>query len=129
MPIGTQPTAELFAARKERLRTELEKRRLPILVVSSPVNIFYLTGFHGTAGVVLFERSEAVMWVDPRYTLQARGQARGVEVIEARTGLLKAVSGWLKKRRAGVVGYDDLHLSCAEFRGLERESPRTTRWQ
>jgi Xaa-Pro aminopeptidase len=127
--MGTQPTGELFVARQERLRTELDKRRLPIFVVSSPVNIFYLTGFHGTAGVVIFERSEAVMWVDPRYTLQARGEARGVEVIEARRGLLKAVGGWLKKRRASVVGYEDLHVSCAEFRSLERESPRTTRWQ
>ena len=129
MPTGIQPPAELFAARQQRLRTKLEKRRLPILVVSSPVNIFYMTGFYGTAGIALFERFEAVIWVDPRYTLQARDQARGVEVIEARTGLFKAVGGWLKKRRAGLAGYEDSHLSCAEFRGLERESPRTTRWQ
>jgi Xaa-Pro aminopeptidase len=127
--MGTHPTAGLFAARQQHLRTELEKQRLPILVVSSPVNIFYLTGFHGTAGVALFERSEAVIWVDPRYTLQAREQACGVEVIEARTGLLKALGRWLKKRRAGVAGYEDSHLSCAEFRRLERASPRTTRWQ
>jgi Xaa-Pro aminopeptidase len=129
MPMGTKPTAELFAARQQHLRTVLEKRRLPILVVSSPVNVFYLTGFHGTAGVALFERSEAVIWVDPRYTLQAREQARGVEVIETRTGLFKAVGRWLKKKRAGFAGYEDSHLSCAEFKGLERESPRSTRWQ
>lgn len=124
-----QPTAELLAVRQQRLRTTLEKRRLPILVVSNPVNIFYLTGFHGTAGVALFERFEAVIWVDPRYTLQARGQACGVEVIEARTGLFKAVGRWLKKRRSRLAGYEDSHLSCAEFRGLQRQSPGTTRWQ
>jgi len=124
-----QPTAELFAARQQGLRTWLEKRRLPILMVSNPINIFYLTGFHGTAGIALFERLEAVIWVDPRYTLQAQGQARGVEVIEARTGLFKAVGRWLKKRRARLAGYEDSHLSCAQFRILKRESPRTMRWQ
>ena len=124
-----QPTTELLAARQQHLRTELEKRRLPILVVSSPVNIFYLTGFHGTAGVALFDRFEAVLWVDPRYTLQARDQASGVEVIEARTGLFKAVGRRLTKRRARLAGYEDAHLSCAQFKNLERESPRTTRWQ
>jgi Xaa-Pro aminopeptidase len=128
MPVETQPSAELFAARQERLRTVLEKRQMPILVVSSPVNIFYLTGFHGTTGVALFESSEAVIWVDPRYTLQARDQAHGAEVIESRTGLFKAAGRWLRKRRARIAGYEDSHLSCAEFRSLERESPRTTRW-
>jgi Xaa-Pro aminopeptidase len=129
MLTDAQPTASLFAARQQRLRTQLDKRRLQIIIVSKPVNIFYLTGFRGTAGVALFERSEAVLWVDPRYTLQARDQAHGMEVIEARTGLFKAVGRWLKKRRARLAGYEDSHLSCAGFKGLERESPRNMRWQ
>jgi Xaa-Pro aminopeptidase len=98
-------------------------------MVSNPINIFYLTGFHGTAGIALFERLEAVIWVDPRYTLQARAQAHGVEVIEVRTGLFKAAGRWLKKRRARLAGYEDSHLSCAEFTSLQRQSPGSTRWQ
>lgn len=129
MPTSAQPGAEVLAARKERLRAQLERRRMPVLVVSHPANIFYLTGFRGTAGVAVFAGSEAVLWVDPRYTLQARDQAQGVEVLEARTGLLKALGRWLKKRRPRLGGYEDSHLSCAGFRGLEHESPRSMRWQ
>jgi len=123
-----QLAAEVFRARRERLGARLERRRLPILVVSNPVNIFYLTGFRGTAGVAVFARSEALLWVDPRYTLQARQQARGVEVIEAKTGLFKAVGRWLKKRRPRLGGYEDSHLTCAGFRSLEEESPSGMRY-
>ncbi len=129
MLTDAQPTAALFTARQERLRAQLKRRRLPILVVSNPVNIFYLTGFRGTAGVAVFERSEAVLWVDPRYTLQARDQAHFVEVIEAKTGLFKALGRWLRRRKPSLGGYEDSHVSCAEFRSLEREGPRSTRWQ
>jgi Xaa-Pro aminopeptidase len=129
MPTLVQPGADVLALRQERLRARLARRRLPILVVSNPVNIFYLTGFRGTAGVAVFERSEALLWVDPRYTLQARQQAQGVEVIEARAGLFKAAGRWLKKRKSRLGGYEDSHLTCAAFRSLEHESPPGMRYQ
>jgi Xaa-Pro aminopeptidase len=129
MRISAQPGAEVLTARQERLRVQLERRRLPILVVSNPVNIFYLTGFRGTAGVAVFGGSEAVLWVDPRYTLQARDQAHAVEVFEAAAGLFRALGRWLKKRRPHLGGYEDSHLTCAAFRALELEGPRSMRWQ
>ncbi len=71
-------------ARQQRLRALLGRRKLSLIIASKPANIFYLTGFRGSAGVAVFESSEAVLWVDPRYTLQARTSAFGVELIEAR---------------------------------------------
>jgi len=129
MPTVVQAGTDVLAARQQRFRVQLERRGLPIFVVTNPVNIFYLTGFRGTAGVAVFERSEALLWVDPRYTLQARQQAEGAEVIEAKTGLFKAVGRWLKKRKPRLVGYEDSHLSCAGFKSLEHESPPRMRYQ
>src|SRR5208283_3025140 len=80
--------------RQAALRAALEERRLPFLLVTNLTNIAYLTGFRGTAGVALFHSREGILWVDPRYTLQAREEARGVEVIEERKGLHKAVAAW-----------------------------------
>ena len=77
----------------------MEEQRLPCLLVTNLTNIAYLTGFRGSAGVALFTSREGVLWVDPRYTLQAQEQARGVEVIEERKGLLKAVAEWLKSEQ------------------------------
>ncbi len=116
-----------FPGRQERLRALLEARQLPLLVVSNPVNIFYLTGFRGSAGVAVFGGSEASLWVDPRYTLQAHEQAQGVRVLEEKGSLLKAAGRWLGRKRLGVTGYDDSYLSCAAFRQLQSYVPRGLR--
>src|SRR5215472_2496883 len=88
------------ASRRERLRSLLAKRKLSGQLVTKPENLFYLTGFRGSAGAAIFAGNEAVLWVDPRYTLQAREQvpsATGVSLIEERQSLLKGVARWLRK--------------------------------
>ena len=84
-----------FETRQARLLSLLDQRHLPVLVVTKPANIFYLTNFRGSAGVAVFGPPDPILWVDPRYTLQARGSARGVEVREERGRLFKAVTRWL----------------------------------
>ena len=120
-------TVSNLAARQQRLRVLLEARKLPFLLVSNPINIFYLTGFRGSAGAVVFGESEARLWVDPRYTLQAHEQAQGISVQEERGSLQKAVGQWLGKKRPAAVGYDDGYLTCAAYRQLREAIPRTLR--
>jgi Xaa-Pro aminopeptidase len=107
----------------------MDRQPLPLLLVTDLINIFYLTGFRGSAGVAIVGPSESLLWVDPRYTLQAKEEAREVEVIEYRGELLKAAGRWLRRRKLGRIGYEDSHLTCREFQLLARESGRLTRWK
>jgi Xaa-Pro aminopeptidase len=107
----------------------MERRGLPLLLVTNLTNIFYLTGFWGSAGAALVGPSEVVVFVDPRYTFQAREEAVGVEVIEAKRGLLKAVAAWLRKRDARRVGYEATQLACAEFERLVSETRRRVKFE
>jgi Xaa-Pro aminopeptidase len=116
------------AKRQNSLRTEMEEQRLPSLLITNLTNIAYLTGFRGSAGVALFTSRGGVLWVDPRYALQAQEQARGVEVIEERRGLLKAVAERLKRNNNRRVGYEDAHLTCADFSRLEQGAGRRVRF-
>ena len=109
-----------YAKRQNSLRAEMEEQRLASLLITNLTNIAYLTGFRGSAGVALFTSCEGVLWVDPRYSLQAQEQARGVEVIEERKGLLKAAAEQLKSRKNRRVGYEEAHLTCADFSRLEQ---------
>src|SRR3989454_7377202 len=118
-----------FETRQARLLSLLEKRHLPVQVVTKPANIFYLTNFRGSAGVAVFGPPDPILWVDPRYTLQARESARGVEVREERGRLFKAVARWLKKKRLTRVGYEDPHLTCRELRELKDESGGRVRFE
>ena len=116
-------------SRRARLRAELDHRRLSLLVVTDPLNVFYLTGFRGSAGVAVLGPSDAVLWVDPRYTLQAQKDAQNVEVVEERGALLKAVARWLRKRKPRRVGFEGDHLTCSGFRTLEREGHDLLRFE
>jgi Xaa-Pro aminopeptidase len=113
-----------FEMRMQLLRAALERRKLAALLVTFPLNIAYLTGFRGSASAALFTRSEAILWVDPRYILQARQGGLGVEIIEARESLLTAAVKWMKKHPQETVGFDDAHLSTRSFSQLKKESRR-----
>ncbi len=111
-----------FLARQERLRALMDARRIPALLLTNLINIRYLTGFAGSAGVALLGPSQGLLWVDPRYTLQARGQAHGVEVLEVKGGLLKAAAVWLRKSGFPGIAFEAAHLTCAEYTDLIRET-------
>lgn len=122
-----EQSSDGIIARVERLRALMEVRRVPPILVTNLVNVRYLTGFTGSAGLALFGPRRAVLWVDPRYTLQARGQATGVEVIEERRGLLKGAAAWLRKHPVREVGYEASSLTCDQFQQLRTEAGRTIR--
>lgn len=59
------------------------------LIVSSTVNMRYLTGFTGSAGVLICRSDDSVLVTDGRYVEQAHAQIRdsgaAVRIVEART--------------------------------------------
>ena len=109
-----------FRARQGRLRDLMETRRLSFILVTHLVNIRYLTGFTGSAGMVLLGPRQGILWVDPRYTLQAREQAEGVEVIEEKKGILKAAATWLRKNGVRESAFEASNLTCAQFEQLRK---------
>ena len=111
-----------FLVRQQKLRSVLEKRGIQSLVVSNLTNVYYLTGFRGSAGLCALRTGGAALFVDPRYTLQAHEQAQGVEVHEHRGQLLQRAGKWLEGAR--TVGYDDHYVTCAGFRELEAALPK-----
>ena len=67
------------------------------------------------------------LWVDPRYILQAREQAQGVKVMEAKGPLLEAVARWLARSGLRRAGFEESHLTYASFREFERRLSRSVR--
>ncbi len=59
------------AARRARAFAEFPARRLDALIVSSPANLRYLSGFTGSNGMLLLSSGGAVLFTDPRYKIQA----------------------------------------------------------
>jgi Xaa-Pro aminopeptidase len=111
-----------FRARQERLRALIETRGVPSILVTHLPNIRYLTGFTGSAGVLLMGPRQGNLWVDPRYTLQARGEAESVEVIEEKEGILKGAATWLKKNGVSAVTFEASTLTYSHFKLMCKET-------
>jgi Xaa-Pro aminopeptidase len=69
--------ADRRLARQGALIRGLEANGLDGLLVAGRANVRYLTGFTGSAGLVLVTRAEVVLVTDFRYETQAHGEARG----------------------------------------------------
>ncbi len=117
-----EQSSSSFRARQERLRALMETRRVPLMLVTHLVNVRYLTGFTGSAGIALLGPQQGILWVDPRYTLQAQEQAEGVEVIEETKGILKGAASWFRKNGVREATFEASNLTCAQFEQLSKEA-------
>lgn len=59
--------------RLANLQSLLRKRKVPVLLVTTPANILYLTGVDVSEGLLLVQQRRATLFVDSRYIERARG--------------------------------------------------------
>ncbi|MFO8074764.1 MAG: Xaa-Pro peptidase family protein [Egibacteraceae bacterium] len=81
-----------LAARRARLAGRIGD--LDALLVTTPANVRYLSGFTGSAGSLLLTRHGAVLRTDGRYAARARAEAGDLEVVLDRS------DAWLVERLA-----------------------------
>ncbi len=111
---GNEEMAALeVAGRLDRLRDRLDGAGVDALVVTTLPNVRYLSGFTGSAGVLVVTSGEAVLTTDGRYRTQSAEQvaAAGVEgdvriEIGAVTPQREAARGALRAAGAARVGLE-----------------------
>ncbi len=65
----------------------------------------WLTGFTGSAGTAVLTQTEALLWTDSRYWLQAADQLSGTPFHLMRDLVDQAINPWLLQHVKGRVGY------------------------
>ena len=114
---------------KSRLKTlgeKLQELELDALLVSTPENRRYLSGFTGSAGYLLVSAEQAVLATDFRYVEQAGRQAPDFRVERIAGG-----PGWLPDLAADLgarkIGFESDHLTVAGHstfvKAMEKASP------
>lgn len=118
--------------RLARLRRELRRRRLAGFVVpradqhqgeyvpAAAERLRWLTGFSGSAGVAVVLAAEAALFVDGRYTVQAREEVAAGDFV-IRHSLAEPMATWIAERlpRRGRLGYDPWLHTPAQVTALE----------
>ncbi|WP_284140372.1 MULTISPECIES: Xaa-Pro peptidase family protein [unclassified Virgibacillus] len=98
-----------------KIRAVLEEKNLDALIVASPINRRYITGFTGTAGTVIITNKDALFITDFRYTKQAAEQAIGFDIIEHKQLMELEIRDQLSKLKAKRVGFEKNHVTYAVF--------------
>ena len=90
------------------------------MIITSPENVRYLSGFSGTEGMLLLTRKEGFFLTDGRYTTQAQEQVKGFTIITFKEKW-KEAGRIIKKLGVASLGFESRNITVAAFRDFEKE--------
>jgi Xaa-Pro aminopeptidase len=109
------------ALRRDRLREQLAGRDLDGALITSLVNVRYLTGFTGSNAALLVTPKRTLLATDGRYATQLAAQAPDVEPVIERACAL-ALTGRAAKLGIGRLGFESHHVTVDLHEHMTRES-------
>ena len=113
--------------RRTRAVSMLEEPKLDALLVTNLHNVRYLTGFTGSNGsLLLFKDRPAILFTDPRYTVQSQQQVN-CRVRIAKGPLAKSILQEIGRSHASRVGFERDNLTVAQLESLKKDLPGRTR--
>lgn len=111
---------EALDKRTERLLEQLEKRNIDAVLVSSRQNSRYAAAFTGSTSLILIAPVKKEVFVDARYTEQAKEQCLGFDVSEV-AALIPSIAGRIKELGVTRLGLEDRDMTWAQLRSLEKQ--------
>jgi Xaa-Pro aminopeptidase len=120
-------SSDIFRARHERLRVVLAQRQLDALVLASLPNLTYISGFSGSAGLLIVTADRLYLLIDFRYSAAvARAAAAGalapvLDAVQIDGSYDRSLAKWLAERPFRRVGFEASQLSVARYETWRRE--------
>lgn len=99
----------------EKLRKSFSANNLDAILITSPINRRYISGFTGSAGAVIVTDSEAIFITDFRYTEQAEAQAQGYKIIEHKKSIDEEINAVLKDLNVKRLGFEKDYTTYSQF--------------
>lgn len=114
----------MINSRCKRLLERGSASGMDAMLITSPVNMRYFSGFTGDSGCLLITESRQVLYTDFRYTIQAKEQTGGsFEIRDFKTAempLWQQVSLELEKQGCRYCGYEDETMTVAVLNNYSR---------
>ena len=113
----------LVTDREARALAEIDRHEIDALIVTSPTNIRWLTGFSGSNATVVVYDADITLFTDSRYAdrapVELGAAASSAEIVIARATLGDEIQELLG--RAELVGLEAEHVSWAQQRRIGEE--------
>jgi Xaa-Pro aminopeptidase len=104
------------------LREKMKEKDLDGLLITSPFNRRYVSGFTGSAGYLLITMEQALLLTDFRYIDQATEQAAFFSVIQHPSSILEEVGKQITALQLKKIGFEKQHVTFALYEGLKRSA-------
>ncbi|MDL4841579.1 M24 family metallopeptidase [Aquibacillus rhizosphaerae] len=105
----------------KQLRESIKEKNLDGLLITSPINRRYVTGFTGTAGVVLVTETDALLITDFRYIEQANDEVNEFKVVEHKQTVGVEISEQVKRLGIHQLGFEKDDVSFGVYEQYKSE--------
>ncbi len=104
--------------RIQKLRRLFKEKEIEGILVSHPLNCYYLSGFLGSAGYLLITDNQLIIVVDFRYTEQAKRQSPDFKLFN----LVGPMEDWFSQLVSGLkikrLGFESTSVTYALYRQM-----------
>ncbi|MEP9411038.1 MAG: aminopeptidase P family protein [Candidatus Brocadia sp.] len=98
-----------------KLKEELQKEKADGFLVTSEVNIRYVTNFTGSESVLLITPDRDYLFTDFRYAEQARLDVPWIKIVEKKISLIKTICEKLKRLGIKKLYVESLYLTLDRY--------------
>lgn len=105
-------------SRLKKLRASLAPNGIEAMVISSPANCRYLSGFTGTTASLMIDANGAYIYTDFRYLAQARTQCPDFKVVQIGGDYHQKLLYHLNQANISRVGFEAHHLTYGAYQEL-----------
>lgn len=117
---GQMEKLGLLKDRLRKIRRQLGRQDLDVMLISKPANVTYLTGFSGDDSWALLTGRTVYLITDSRYTEQAQGECSGCKIIERTESMTKTVAQLLAKHSLIESIAIENSVSIAQLKALRK---------
>src|SRR5467141_2850130 len=113
--------------RRHLLSSDFSDAKINALVITSPANWFYLTGFTGESGALVVSRKGSALITDGRFLVQARAETSGVRILQQKGSLVEPVVPCLKDSTCRRVGFLPADVTLPQPQRLRKAAGTSVR--
>ena len=114
--------------RRRKLAASFSDEKIDALLITSPPNWYYLTGFTGESGALIVSRKGTTLITDGRFMEQGRAEMSGVRILQQKRSLFQSVGQFLKDSRYRRVGFDPAQVTVGQLESLRKAAGASLRW-
>jgi Xaa-Pro aminopeptidase len=120
----------VFESRRERVWQTAVREGLDVLLITSPINVTYLTGFSGDSSYLLLAKTKTLLVSDGRFSVQIKEECPDLDahIRGPAQALPDATIAQIVQLAPRTIGFESGHLSVAEFETLS-DGVKTADWK